>query len=179
MKKKKISLFNIALSLLLVSILGMGALLIFVKPSNHKPLRRNDIQDTLTAGKPSPVFRKDGELTFRTQKGKDIIKIDVEVADDEAERTQGLMYRDSMAENTGMIFLFPIEEPMSFWMKNTHIPLDIIYINSEKKIVHIAENTKPYSLDQIPSGSPALFVVEVNAGFTKRHGIKVGDTILY
>ena len=84
-----------------------------------------------------------------------------------------------MPEYAGMLFLFQTEEPLNFWMKNTRFSLDIIYISSERKIVSIARNTKPYSLDQIPSFKPALYVVEVNAGFAKRHGIKEGDLVAF
>jgi uncharacterized membrane protein (UPF0127 family) len=89
------------------------------------------------------------------------------------------MYRDSMAENVGMLFLMGIEELQAFWMKNTILPLDIMFVDSERRIVSIHRNCKPYSLDQIPSGKPAIFVVEVNAGYTEKYGIKVGDLISF
>lgn len=179
MTKKKFSLFKIAIALMLISILSMASLLIFVKPHQPKPVKRINYENDTLGSEPKPVFRKDGELTFRTRKGQEITKIEVEVADDEVERMRGLMYRDSMAEKQGMLFLFEREEPMSFWMKNTHIPLDIIYVDAEKRIVHIATHTKPYSEEQIPSPAPAQFVVEVNAGFTQSHSIQVGDLIQF
>ena len=177
MKKRRITLFHVALSLILVIILVMAGLLVFMKPGHRKPVKKIFPADTVTA-EPKTVFRNDGQLTFRKgATGQDIATIDVEIADDEPERVQGLMYRDSMAENQGMLFLFPREEPMAFWMKNTRISLDIIYLDSERKIVDIVEDTKPFSLEQLPSKAPAQFVVEVNAGFTVKHGIKVGDYI--
>jgi len=108
-----------------------------------------------------------------------IATIDIEVADDDAEREQGLMYRDSMPENAGMLFLMGTEELQAFWMKNTIIPLDIMFVNSERRIVSINRNCKPYSLDQVPSGKPAIFVVEVNGGYAEKLGLKVGDLISF
>jgi hypothetical protein len=89
------------------------------------------------------------------------------------------MYRDTMPENAGMLFFMETEEIQSFWMKNTILSLDIIFVNSDKHIVSIHQNCKPYSLDQIISEKPALYVVEVNAGYTNRNGIKTGDQIVF
>lgn len=177
--KKKITLFRIAVSLILITILSMSALLIFFRPSN-KPVRKVVPYSETSADTLNTVFRKDGELNFRKNGKTDMqVKIDIEVADDEPERIQGLMYRDSMPEFAGMLFMFPVEEPIAFWMKNTHISLDIIYVNSDRQIVSIAANTTPYSQEQIPSIKPAQYVVEVNAGFAARHGIKEGDYIQF
>lgn len=127
-----------------------------------------------------PVFKKEGELKFMKSDGKaEIRKIDVEIADNDDERTQGLMYRKSMDDNKGMLFIFGNEEPQSFWMKNTVMSLDIMYVNSEKKIVKIYRNTIPFSESSLPSGKPALYVVEVAAGYSDRYGIKEGDMIEY
>lgn len=76
-----------------------------------------------------------------------------------------------------MLFVFPEEQPLSFWMKNTPLPLDIIYINTDFTIVHIATNTTPYSTAQIPSRHPAKYVLEVNGGFCQQQGIVAGDQI--
>jgi uncharacterized membrane protein (UPF0127 family) len=84
-----------------------------------------------------------------------------------------------MNEDEGMLFIFDAEERQSFWMKNTHIPLDIIFVNNEKTIVHIAENCEPYSLKPIPSFEYAKYVVEVNGGYARKHGIKVGSEIVF
>ena len=90
---------------------------------------------------------------------------------------QGLMYRQNLPENAGMLFIFTNEEPRSFWMKNTYISLDIIYINSKKEIVSIQKYTQPRSTYSIPSEKPAMYVLEVNAGFTDKYGIHPGDKI--
>lgn len=178
--KNKLSIYNIIIAVILVLILIIGSLIIFVNPvpkSTHKP---DVVMNNQPATPAKPVFRKDGELRFLNGKtNKVITTLEIEVADDYAEREQGLMYRDSMAENNGMLFLMEAEEPQTFWMKNTIISLDIIYADAEKRIVSISKNCKPYSLDQIPSVKPASYVVEVNAGYTAQYGIKVGDMISF
>ncbi|MEP7146315.1 MAG: DUF192 domain-containing protein [bacterium] len=125
-----------------------------------------------------PQFSKEGELEFLSKDGKnEIRKIDVELADNDNERMQGLMYRKSMDDGKGMLFIFQSEEPQSFWMKNTVIPLDIIYVNARKEIVKIFKNTTPFSETSLPSGKAATYVVEVAGGFSDRFGIKEGDLI--
>jgi hypothetical protein len=178
--KKNSLLFRIVLIVMALLIAGIGAMLVFYKPL---PKHRSTISqtETQTTDQPSkPVFRKDGELRFMDNKsGKEISLLNVEVADDNAERAQGLMYRDTMPENAGMLFFMETEEIQSFWMKNTILSLDIIFVNSDKHIVSIHQNCKPYSLDQIISEKPALYVVEVNAGYTNLKGIKTGDQIVF
>jgi uncharacterized membrane protein (UPF0127 family) len=107
----------------------------------------------------------------------DPIFVRVEIADSPEKRNFGLMYRKDLPEFHGMLFLFPREEVQSFWMKNTPLPLDIIFINSAYEIVNIARNTIPFSERLLPSGRPAQFVLEVNGGFCQRHGIEVGDRV--
>ncbi|MGK9369294.1 DUF192 domain-containing protein [Melioribacter sp. Ez-97] len=124
-------------------------------------------------------FVKEGELSFVNGKDEQIVKIDVEIADDDIQRATGLMYREYMAENQGMLFIFPHETPQSFWMKNTILPLDMIFADAEGKIVKIHKYTTPYSESSYSSGKPAKFVVEVNAGFTDKYGIKEGDRIVW
>ncbi|MGB3017511.1 MAG: DUF192 domain-containing protein [Ignavibacteria bacterium] len=127
-----------------------------------------------------PQFVKEGELEFLKKDKKQVIrKIEVEVADNDREREIGLMYRKSMDDNKGMFFIFNKEEPQSFWMKNTIMPLDIMYVNLANEIVKIHKNTVPFSESSIPSGKPATYVVEVAAGFTDRHGIAEGDLISF
>jgi len=178
--KKKLSVYNITIVIILVLILVIGSLLIFVNPSPKRMHKPGNVATEQPVKPGKPVFRKDGELRFLDGKtSKVITTIEIEVADDNAEIEQGLMYRDTMAENAGMLFLMGTEEPQAFWMKNTIISLDIIYADAEKRIVSISRNCKPYSLDQIPSVKPALYVVEVNAGYTLKYNIKVGDVISF
>ena len=116
-------------------------------------------------------FTKEGELVFYQSDSSKIVRIDIEIADDDAQREKGLMFRRHLDENHGMLFIFAGEEPRSFWMKNTWIPLDIIYLNGNKRVVKIWENTTPLSEISIPSEKPAQYVLEVNAGFCARYGI--------
>ncbi len=123
------------------------------------------------------VFRNDGDLSFKSPGGDEIIKISIEIADNEEARTQGLMGRTRMGEQQGMLFIFPNEEYRSFWMANTPLPLDIIYVNSARTVVTICRNTVPFSEESVPSSAPATYVIEVNAGFCDRHGILEGSTV--
>ena len=122
-------------------------------------------------------FTKDGELTFTDSLGNSKTKIDLEIADNEYKRQLGLMNRPTMEENQGMLFIFPVEQMESFWMRNTLISLDMIFVNKDKKIVTIHKNTKVLSSQSYPSSAPVMYVVEVLGGFTDRHNIVVGDKI--
>ncbi|MFK8100941.1 MAG: DUF192 domain-containing protein [Saprospiraceae bacterium] len=123
-----------------------------------------------------PPFKKEGQLTFRVD-DKIAQQIDIEIVDQPQEIQQGLMYRTKMAENQGMLFIFPQEEPRSFWMRNTFIPLDIIYVNSNKEIVSIQKYTTPKSDKSLPSEADAQYVIEVNAGFCDRYSIGKGTVV--
>lgn len=87
------------------------------------------------------------------------------------------MYRNELPEYSGLLFIFPGERVRSFWMKDTPLPLDIVYINAGLSIVHIVENTTPYSTAALPSHRPAKFVLELNAGFCMKHGVRIGSRI--
>lgn len=127
-----------------------------------------------------PSFVKEGELFFLEGGGSDTIAhIAIEVADDNAQRNQGLMYRSSMVDSTGMLFIFEKAQEQSFWMKNTKIPLDIMYVDEDSTIFMIYKSVMPYSEKSIPSGDDALYVVEVNGGFSNRHSIEEGDKIAF
>lgn len=123
------------------------------------------------------TFMKEGTLTFTDSLNKPITKIDLEIADTDFDRQAGLMFRKSMEMNQGMLFVFPQQEMQSFWMRNTYISLDMIFINADKKIVTIHKNTKTLSDQSYPSTEPAQYVVEVVAGFADKYSLKVGDKI--
>jgi uncharacterized membrane protein (UPF0127 family) len=129
------------------------------------------------------MFRKDGELTFLDSSGMVLTKIDIQIARNEYDRELGLMFRKSMNENQGMLFIFPDERIRNFWMRNTEIPLDMIFINDSKTILNIAKNTIPYSDTSYSSAGPARYVLEVNGGFTEKHkinrGVKVNWTLTH
>ena len=127
-----------------------------------------------------PQFQKEGVLSFiRSADKQALASIDIEIAEEELAIRQGLMYRKSMETNQGMIFIKSSEEPQSFWMLNTYISLDIVFVNQNREIVKIQPNTNPRSLEPIPSVHPAIYVVEVLAGFCAEHGISEGDMIQY
>ncbi|MFT4667086.1 MAG: uncharacterized membrane protein (UPF0127 family) [Polaribacter sp.] len=124
-----------------------------------------------------PTFKEEGSLSFKKADGTAIRSIKLEVADDEPQRNQGMMYRKSIPNDTGMIFLFPDVAPRSFWMKNTYVSLDIIFVGADKKIINIHENTATLTEQNFPSTAPAKYVVEVAGGYTNAYGIKAGDLI--
>ena len=124
-------------------------------------------------------FKKEGELTFTDTTGNPIIKIDIEIADNDYERQLGLMNRESMEEMQGMLFIFPVERYQSFWMLNTLFSLDMLFINSNKEIVTIHKNTTTLSEQSYPSSEPAQYVLEVNGGFCDRHNISLGDKVFW
>ena len=135
---------------------------------------------TTTATTKEPQFVKEGELAFIDAATQDTLqRIDIEVAEDREAQAQGLMYRSAMDENHGMLFPYPEARPLSFYMKNMKMSIDIIYANADRKIVTIHQAAAPYSEKSLPSGEDAQYVVEVNAGFTSRHGIQEGDLITY
>jgi len=104
----------------------------------------------------------------------------VEIADDDASRAQGLMFRDAMDADRGMLFVFRREEPRSFWMRNTRIALDIIYLDRDFRVVSISADTPPCRTRQCPSypsTGPAQFVLELNAGQAAMIGLEQGDRI--
>lgn len=119
-----------------------------------------------------------GELlpvSIRTAAG--VRKFSVELARTEAEQARGLMYRTSLPQNGGMLFPFVPPRPAGFWMKNTVIPLDMIFIRADGSIARIAENTVPYSLDLVESGEPVAAVLEIAGGAAAEAGVAEGDRV--
>jgi uncharacterized protein len=103
----------------------------------------------------------------------------VEMATTEEEKTTGLMYRKELADGKGMLFDFSPEQEVSMWMKNTYIPLDMIFIRADGRILRIAENTEPLSTRIIPSNGLARGVLEVIAGTAQKYGIRPGDRVAH
>lgn len=126
------------------------------------------------------IFKKEGELTI-IKKTSDSTKInlDIEIADNDYEIQTGLMYRSFMESNQGMLFIFDDIKERFFYMKNTKIPLDLIYINENKHIVSFQKNAKPYDESSLPSILPAKYVLEINAGLVDSWHLNVGDSIHY
>ncbi len=121
----------------------------------------------------------------KSDSGLPVVSIDVaghgvkaEVASTEAQRARGLMYRRKMGTNKGMLFVYPKPERLSFWMKNTYLPLSIAYIDSRGSIVHI-EDMKPLTTNSHPSPKPVPYALEMNQGWFDDKGVKVGDTVTF
>lgn len=158
---------------------GIASALIFggCKPSNNgttTPMAT----DTAVTTQPNLPFTKEGEAFFPPSRLRDtLLQLDMEVANTEYETETGLMYRSKMDEKQCMLFLFEESEPRAFWMKNTYIPLDIIFIGSDKRIVSIQKNAAPLNEKSLPSDAPAQYVLEVKGGFCDRHNVQAGDFV--
>lgn len=122
-------------------------------------------------------FTPEGILDFQRADSTIITRIVVELAETTEEQAQGLMYRRSLPDRGGMLFIGAQEEMKSFWMKNTAIALDILFVDANGDIVNIVKGTTPFSEEFILSTDPAQYVVEVRAGFTDRYGITEDDRI--
>jgi uncharacterized membrane protein (UPF0127 family) len=119
-----------------------------------------------------------GLLTIETAAGGHY-PFQVEIAETPRQMAQGLMFRQEMAADAGMLFILPKDQPMSMWMKNTLIPLDMVFIGRDGRIVNIHERAVPGSLDAISSAAPVRGVLELNGGVTSRLGIRAGDRIIH
>jgi len=122
------------------------------------------------------------KATISIESDNSTILMEVEIADELQEQIKGLMFRQNLDWNNGMLFVYESENRRSFWMKNTFIPLDMIFINNEFRIVDIKENTKPcleMPCPTYPSKEPAKYVLEVNAGFAQKNNIKIGDLVIW
>ena len=116
------------------------------------------------------------ELVVETAAG-DAYRFDVEVALSMQQRARGLMFREHMADDAGMLFVYPAEQQIRMWMKNTLIPLDMLFVANDGRIVDIAVDTVPFSEAVVASSGPVRAVIELNAGTAARLGIRVGDLV--
>ena len=124
----------------------------------------------------SVTFTREGTLSlYRGQSDSLLARLDIEIAESEYETQTGLMYRKSMEDRQGMLFIFPTEERHSFYMKNTLISLDILFIRGDGSVANIARNAHPLDEAGIPSAGPVRYVLEINAGLSDRWGLKEGD----
>lgn len=119
---------------------------------------------------------EEGELVVETKDGTNHT-FEIELALTPEEMARGLMYRTDLADGAGMLFFYPACEPAAFWMKNTLIPLDMIFIEADGRIARIAQMTVPETLDVHQSGVPVNGVLEVKGGLTQRLGIAAGDHV--
>lgn len=130
------------------------------------------------------ALAQDAEIKFKrsslvVETGARAIKFDVELALNDVERSRGLMFRDKLGPYEGMLFDFHQEAPVSFWMKNTLIPLDMLFVDQQGRIINIHERAVPGSLDPIAAMAPARAVIELNGGTAAHLGIKPGDRVIY
>ena len=123
----------------------------------------------------TPVAVDRAQLTVETESGRHTYS--VEVARTPAQQARGLMFRDSMPADGGMLFIFEPERVVSMWMKNTFLSLDMLFVDSAGRILHIAERTEPMSRARITAGQPVRAVVELNAGTARAIGARPGDRI--
>lgn len=124
----------------------------------------------------TPVTFDQGELVIESATGL-AHRFAVEIASTNEQRSRGLMFRESMAPDAGMLFVYGGEQQIRMWMKNTLIPLDMLFVAADGRIVSIAAETEPLSLEVIASGVPALGVIELNGGTARRLGILPGDRV--
>ncbi len=138
---------------------------------------RETKNDTGIEGIPGTRFRRDAILTVSSPDGTPKARFEVEIASTPRAITQGLMYRESMGPNQGMLFDPEGLSDTGFWMKNTYIPLDIIFIDDNNLVMNIARDTKPFSTDLISAGGIYRHVLEINAGQSEKQNLLIGDKI--
>jgi uncharacterized protein len=124
-------------------------------------------------------FTQEGVLSFLNDEGDTLKTIAIEIADNNFETTRGLMDRSTMSDNQGMLFIFPDNTKRSFWMKNTRIALDIMYVTEDLRVESIQKNAVPFSEASLPSRGKAKYVVEVNAGFSDVYRIQEGTRVVF
>jgi hypothetical protein len=133
------------------------------------------------SSRPAPPSADAGELRIPVSiaAAPEAVTFQAEIADDPSERQKGLMFRTSMDEHDGMLFLFPDETQRSFWMRNTLIPLDMIFIRADRTILGVVENAEPRTdtSRSVPGGSQ--FVLEINGGLSARLGIAAGQAVTF
>jgi len=122
-------------------------------------------------------FNKGGELTFINKDGKSIVTIDVEIPQTLEDISAGLMFRHTLPEKQGMLFEHDRFKARSFWMKNTYIPLDMVFADKTKNIIRIRENAVPLSQELVPIPEGTQYTIEVNSGFCRKYGIVAGDRV--
>lgn len=147
----------------------LSVLLVFVLLCSCKQDKKNSV-------KPIEIsFNKEAELVFLNDNDT-IVNLDIELAKSEYEQQTGLMHRSEMAMHQGMLFVYDDERPRpTFYMKNTKLALDLIYINANKQVVEINKNAKPFDETPIKAEQPAKYVLEVNAGFADKY--KISDSL--
>lgn len=153
-----------------VTLLGCA---VATSPSSAKAARAECLAGKPLEAAPSGL----DQVILCIRSGKKKHRFAVEMARTGQQQAQGLMFRTELADDKGMLFPFEQDRIASFWMKNTLIPLDIIFIGGDGRIVNIAQKTTPYSLDPVQSAAPVAAVLELRGGITAQLGIKAGDRV--
>jgi len=135
---------------------------------------RGILDSHLIYGQEAEPIRNDGRLEFLTPTGKVVATIIIEIADTQKAQTKGLMGNRTLDDTMGMLFIYKQAGNLVFWMRNTRISLDILFVSETLRVINIAKNTQPMSDTRYDSKAPAQFVVEVLSGFCDRYGIKEG-----
>ena len=159
----------------------LGAVLLLVScqaaeaRDRPSPLGRRKVKDVSAEDYVGPTLPR-ARVLLEDAKGS-VHRVEVEVAATPESRTRGLMWRKELADGQGMLFVFAEEEVQSFWMRNTLIPLDMLFIDSEGRIVGIVERAQPRTLTARTVGVPGRYVLEVPGGWCESKGISAGDTV--
>jgi len=171
LQNPKSSMFNKKTIITVLGLLLAGSLFYFFNKDAKKqmPASPAEVEE--------PPFTNEGSLSFQSPDGALLSTISIEIADNNSERAQGLMHRRAMADSLGMLFIYSRSQPQSFWMKNTHISLDIIFVDDSFKIVTIQRDAVPHSRNSIPSTTDAQYIVEVVSGYCNKNNIQEGDFI--
>ena len=123
------------------------------------------------------AFRKDGTLQIHSPEGELKTEFDIEIAEKEADLARGLKFRDKMQEKQGMLFIFKQIDYHSFWMQDTYLSLDMVFIDEDFKVIHIAKDTPPFSEEMISPPSPNQYVLELLAGSADKYNLKEKDIV--
>jgi hypothetical protein len=165
--KSKNSSTKLFASIAIVLIVAVGAAMLFRSNPNRQ-------SNSIT---PAPIFSKQGELLMKKSSGETLVAIGIEIADTPERREIGLMGRPSVGDDQGMLFVFEERQPLSFWMENTIISLDMVFADADGTILTIHRNTIPYSRESYSSTAPGKFVLEVRGGWCDKFGVNVGDRL--
>ena len=164
-------------TLIIVAVAAAALIYLFYPDSKPKdPERDYELSIARSLGL---EFKNQGSLSFLTGEGDTAVTIAVEVADDNVKRRIGMMFREKAEEKQGMLFIFPFSEIRSFWMRNTVLSLDMIFIDEQKRIVNIEKSTVPFTERSYFSTGPARYVLEVRAGFADKYNLSAGQEVTW
>lgn len=154
----------------------IGALILAVVMTNCSKSKKSETKQSTPTGRTVKLVRN---LYFVSANGDTLSRLRIAIADTPKERDTGLMNVYHLPQDAGMLFIFHKVQPLSFWMANTPLPLDIIFINKDKKVMRIYHSTQPFSEKNLDSDGPALYVVETNGGYCINHDITEGVRVSF